>query len=83
MWLKKLKAAVITHDVVSINKLLDEVPPLSYKELEEASFLLQEASKIAKALRNDVSLSMQKIQKSRDFLNATQYIQKQKLDITS
>jgi len=82
MWLKKLKSALITKDVNTISTLLDDVPSLSSDELKEASFLLEEAAKVATQLRDEIGMKIQKVQKNRDFLDATSLSQQQHLNIT-
>ena len=81
MWLKQLKSAVVMRDVEKVSSLLDEVPSLNAKELQQASYLLKEAANIAKELRNETSESMKKVRKSIDFLASTESKRKQGFDI--
>lgn len=84
MWLDKLKIAVIEKNGDAIGKLLDDVPELKdKKEIEEAVYLLREASKVVYALREETSASMKQIKKNLDFLRSTDIPTFKKLDIRS
>ena len=84
MWLKQLKSAVVMHDMQKVEELLREIPTeLGVKECEEASFLLDEAAKISKQLRDETAMQMQKVRKNINFLHATASNKEQSLDITS
>lgn len=84
MWLNKLKIAVIEKDFSSIDKLLGDIPKLeSQKEIQEAIYLLKEASDIADVLKDDTSKSMNQIKKNLNFLRSTDIPTSKKLDIRS
>jgi len=83
MWLNQLKVAVVTKDVEQVSTLLQDIPELTTKELDEASHLLREAALIAKELRDETAQTMKKIKKNIDFLHATESNKTQKFDITS
>lgn len=84
MWLNKLKIAVIEKNFSSIDRLLDNIPKLeSQKEIQEAIYLLKEASDIADTLRDDTSKSMKQIKKNLNFLRSTDIPTSKKLDIRS
>jgi len=47
MWLTKLKIAIVEKNTDNLNKLMDDIPQLEdKKEIEEAIYLLKEASAI-------------------------------------
>ena len=84
MWLNQLKSALVMRDVEKISYLLETKPQnLNVKEMQEVSFLLREAAKIATDLRDETAKTMQQVKKNIDFLNATESKATQKLDITS
>lgn len=84
MWLNKLKIAVIEKNFSSIGKLLDDIPKFeSQREVEEAIYLLKEASDIADVLKNDTLKSMKQIKKNLSFLRSTDIPTSRKLDIRS
>lgn len=84
MWLNKLKIAVIEKNFSSIDKLLGEIPKLqSQREIEEAIYLLKEASDIADILKDDTSKSMKQIKKNLNFLRSTDIPTSKNLDIRS
>ena len=84
MWLKDLKIAVIQKDTKSLDKLLDDIPTLKdSKEIEEALYLLKEATKIVLTLKNETAISMQQMKKNIDFLQSTTTDKAPKFDIIS
>lgn len=84
MWLNKLKIAVIEKNFSSIGKLLDDIPKFeSQREIEEAIYLLKEASDIADVLKDDTLKSMKQIKKNLSFLRSTDIPTSKKLDIRS
>ncbi|MFA5455746.1 MAG: hypothetical protein WC272_10575 [Sulfurimonas sp.] len=84
MWLTKLKIAIIEKNPDALGKLLDEVPQLgSQKEIEEALYLLKEATALMNTLKDETKASMKLIKKNLDFLRSTDIPTSKKLDIRS
>lgn len=84
MWLTKLKIAIVEKNTDALDKLLDETPKFSdAKEIQEASYLLREASELLHSLKDETALSMKQIKKNISFLNSTQAQPSAKLDIRS
>jgi len=84
VWLNQLKVAVVQKDVELLGKLLKEVPALEdSKEIEQARFLLKEATAIVQKLKDDTAASMVQMKKNLDFLNSTKVEMPSKFDITS
>ena len=82
MWLTKLKIAIIEKDTDSLNTLLDDIPKLDdKKEIEEAVYLLREATELVLSLQNDTSQAMKQIKKNLQFLRSTDVQSSNKLDI--
>lgn len=83
MWVNELKVAIVQEDVEKIDTLLDDVPNLSdKKEIEEAVYLLREASLLLHTLQDEVSVSMQKIQKNIKFIRSTESKKKHRFDVS-
>jgi len=84
MWLNELKIAVVEKDVERLDTLLENIPTLSdAKEIENAIYLLKEATAIIQVLKDETAASMLQIKKNIDFLDATRNDKQNKLDITS
>lgn len=84
MWLTKLKIAVVEKNPNALSKLLSDVPqPENQKEIEEALFLLREATALMKNLKEETQASMRQIKKNLDFLRSTDISTSKKLDIRS
>ena len=84
MWLNQLKIAVVQKDVALLGSLLEEIPTLEdAKEIEQARFLLKEATEIVQKLKDDTAASMVQMKKNIDFLNSTKSDKTSKFDITS
>jgi predicted translin family RNA/ssDNA-binding protein len=82
MWLTKLKIAIIEKNTDNLNSLMDEIPELENpKEIEEALYLLQEATTLVTTLRDNTAASMKQLKKNIDFLKSTQAPQENKLDV--
>jgi len=82
MWLSKLKIAVIEKDVVKLKKLLDNVPKLQEdREVQEALYLLEEATLQMQKSKDEVLVSMRQIKKNVDFLRSTETGSLKNLDI--
>ena len=84
MWLNKLKIAIVEKNTDALDKLLDEIPKFSdAKEIQEAAYLLREASELLHSLKDETALSMKQIKKNIAFLKSTQVQPSAKLDIRS
>ena len=72
MWLTSLKIAIVEKNTDSLGKLLDELPELTdQEEIEQAVYLLREASKLLHTLKDETSASMKQIKKNLQFLRST------------
>ena len=84
MWLNRLKVAVVQRDTELLETLLDDLPLLEdARDIEEALYLLAEATKIVQELKDETAASMVQMKKNIDFLNVTKREQTSKFDITS
>ena len=84
MWLTKLKIAIVEKNTDALNELLDDIPELSdKKEIEEAIYLLREATEIVYTLKDETLSSMSQIKKNIAFLRSTEAPAKSKLDVVS
>ena len=72
MWINKFKAALIQKDTDSINILLDKVPSFSdKKDIEQAMFLIKEATLVLYKLQDEITLSKKQIKQNLNFLGST------------
>lgn len=84
MWLTKLKIAIIEKNVDAIDKLLDDIPELTdNKEIEQAVYLLKEASNIIESFKDDTVESMRQIKKNLQFLRSNDIPTSKTLDVMS
>lgn len=84
MWLNKLKIAIVEKNPNALSKLLDDIPQLqSPKEIEEAIYLLKEATALMNSLKDETKASMKQVKKNLDFLRSTDIPTSKKLDIKS
>ncbi len=84
MWLNRLKIAIVEKNPDALAKLLDDVPQLQDpKEIEEAIYLLREATSLMERLKDKTKASMKQIKKNLDFLRSTDIPTSKKLDIKS
>ncbi|MDY0122785.1 hypothetical protein [Sulfurimonas sp.] len=84
MWLNRLKIAIVEKNPDALAKLLDDVPQLQDpKEIEEAIYLLKEATSLMERLKDETKASMKQIKKNLDFLRSTDIPTSKKLDIKS
>jgi len=84
MWLIKLKIAIVEKDTEKLSSLMDNIPKLeSVEEMTEALYLIREAAELVYTLQDETSLSMKQIKKNLNFLESTQELQINKLDIKS
>jgi hypothetical protein len=84
MWLTDFKIAIIEKNIDKLDSLMDEVPPMkSQKEIEEALYLINQATEIVSSLKNELFDSMQKTKSNLRFLNVTDTAPISKLNIKS
>ena len=82
MWLTKLKIAIIEKNPEALDSLLDDIPELSEAEdIDQAIYLLKEASELLYTLQDETKISMGKIKKNISFLRSTERKTTNKLDI--
>lgn len=82
MWLGKLKIAVVEGDVASLQKLLGNIPQLKEKEeMQEALYLIKEATLQMQKLKDETLISMQQMKKNIAFLHSTDSRSFKNLDI--
>ncbi|WP_373002762.1 hypothetical protein [Sulfurimonas sp.] len=82
MWLTKLKIAIIEKNTDALDALLDDIPELSEaEEVEQAIYLLKEATELLYTLQDETKISMNKIKKNIAFLRSTERQKINKLDI--
>lgn len=82
MWLNKLKIAIVEKNTDALDALLNDIPQLSKAEdIEQAIYLLKEASKLLYTLQDEAKISMGKIKKNIAFLRSTERPKINKLDI--
>lgn len=83
MWLTNFKIALIEKNTKKLSELMEEVPQLEkLEDVEQAIFLLKQATELVESLKNETALSMQKIKTHILFLQSTQTPKQTKLDIT-
>jgi hypothetical protein len=84
MWLNDLKIAIIEKNTQKIETLIDEMPIFETLEnMQEASYLLREASILLHTLKDETAKSMQQIKKNLNFLRSTESSAKNTFDIKS
>jgi len=82
MWLTNLKIAIIEKNTDRLNELMDEIPQLEEKkDIEEALYLIKEASELVHRLQDKTVASMKQMKKNIDFLKSTEHETSNKLDI--
>ena len=82
MWLTKLKIAIVEKNTDSLESLLDDIPELTEKEeVDQAIYLLREATELLYRLQDETKISMGKIKKNIAFLRSTERRKINKLDI--
>ena len=84
MWLSRLKIAIVEKNTDNLDDLLDDIPKLQSKQdIEEAIYLLREASQLVHSLKDETAHSMNQIQKNLKFLRSTEALEPNSLDIKS
>jgi len=73
MWLKQFKIALVEKNTENLSRLMDDIPSFSRPEdIEQALFLIDEASKIVHTFKDETAKNMRKVEKSIAFLKATE-----------
>ena len=84
MWLNQLKIAIVQKDMKLLASLLSDIPTLEdKKEIENALYLLKEATTLMESLKNETAASMAQVKKNIDFLNSAQANKTAKFDVSS
>ncbi|MBA3026548.1 MAG: hypothetical protein FP820_09075 [Sulfurimonas sp.] len=84
MWNKALQIAIVEKNADKIKELLDTPSNFAtLEEVQEARYLLAEASELMHELKDDTARTMKQIKKNIDFLSSTQAKKSNKLDIKS
>ena len=84
MWLNKFKIAIVNQDTDAIDRLLNEMPKFSdVSDMQEAKYLLKEATSLMERLKDKTKSSMKQIKQNINFLKSTQANTKSTLDIRS
>ena len=73
MWLSQLKTALVLEEISQIAELIDTMPPFtSVGEMEEASYLLQQAQELMVRNREETAQTLKQLKNTLDFLKSTQ-----------
>lgn len=84
MWLTNFKIAIVEKNIDKLSQLMDSLPNLKSKEeMEEALYLIKEASTLVHSLKDKTSLSMNQMKNNLKFLKSTQHKSSNGFDITS
>ena len=84
MWLNELTVALVEKNTDKIGELLDTLPEFeTLEEMQKAQALIKECLILLHTLKDETAATMNKLKKSRDFLNSTKYNSNGSLDITS
>ena len=82
MWLTSLKIAIIEKDTQKLADLMEDIPSLTkLEDIQQARYLLQQATELVSNLKDELAISMKKIEKNRLFLEATKKSPISKLDM--
>ena len=69
MWLNKFKIALVQKDTDSIDRLLNDIPVFSNKEeMEQAMYLMREATQLLYRLQDEITVSKKQIKQGMNFL---------------
>jgi len=72
MWLDKFKIALVTKNVIEMDRLIVEMPKFKdLKDMEEAFYLIHQGMNILESLKNDTLKDMTKIKKNINFLKSS------------
>jgi hypothetical protein len=70
-WINQLKIAVIEKNESKIDSLIQAMPQFeTYKEMESAAYLLQEAHTFLSSEKDKIASNLLKIKKQKTFLNS-------------
>lgn len=84
MWLTSLKIAIVEKNTDKLTELMEDIPQLEKKEdIEQAIFLIKEATVLVQTLQNETSTSMIQMKKNINFLKSTEHKTSNRLDVTS
>ena len=84
MWLTNLKIAIVEKNIEKFSELMDEIPQLQTQaEMEEALYLIREASNLVHTLKDETLSSMKQIKNNLNYIKSTQNKSKSKFDIKS
>ncbi len=84
MWLNNFKIAIVQKDTDRLSELLESLPQLkNTKEMQEALYLIREASELVYGLQDETTSSMRQIKKNLNFLKSTELKAPSTLDIKS
>ncbi|MDD2828923.1 MAG: hypothetical protein PHW18_05055 [Sulfuricurvum sp.] len=73
MWLNELKKAIILKDYQLLESLITDIPSFeSLEQMEEASYLLQNATNLMQNERSATLHSLKQLKSTIDFLKATE-----------
>jgi len=82
MWLDEFKIALVAKDIQKLETLLENIPTLqSQEEIQQALFLLQQATQLIEQLKTKTKKEMDLLQKNRSFFTTS--IPDQKIDLIS
>jgi len=69
-WLKAFKIALIQEDEKQLSSLIDTLPQFETpQEMQEASYLIEQAITLFKTIEKNASTEMQKIRKAKKYLD--------------
>ena len=84
MWLTNLKIAIVEKNTDRLNELMDDIPKLEKKEeIDQAIYLIKEATELVQSFQNETSSSMKQMKKNINFLKSTEHRTSNRLDIKS
>ncbi len=70
-WINDLKIAIIEENINKIRKLIDSMPAFEkLEDMKEAFALIGEAKNIVEKHKKEISREMEKIRKSKKFLES-------------
>ena len=81
-WADALKVAIATKNSKEIQRLAETLPQFeNIAQMQEASYLLKEASTVMSELKDETLLQIRQIKKNIEFLQATHQNSSNKLDV--
>ena len=82
MWLNQLKIALVEKNIDKLDELMDDIPQLKKREeIENAIYLLKEATDLVQGLKDKTENSMIQMKKNITFLKVTEVQKPSKFDI--